>query len=86
MTEAKKKADELVAMFDESLNQIELGSNGIEEFLHEKAVKCAIIYTNGMIDEYDEQLMDLEVGCSSGAFISNRRSFYVDVKTALEKM
>lgn len=40
---AKQKAEELIQKFDESLNHIRCGSNGIEVFLREEATKCAII-------------------------------------------
>ena len=45
----KEKAEELVNSFDESLNHIRGGSNGLEEALRERAISCAIICVEEII-------------------------------------
>lgn len=39
----KEKAKELVDQFDECLNNIMMGSNGLEIMLRERAIACALI-------------------------------------------
>ncbi len=47
----KEQAEELVKMFDECLNHIACGSNGIEDHLHDRAKQCALIAVDMLIDE-----------------------------------
>lgn len=49
MTE-KEKASELVKKFDDCLNHIAMGSNGLEDMLLERAKACALICCDEMIN------------------------------------
>jgi hypothetical protein len=44
----KEKAIQLVEKFDASLNHLRCGTNGIEEYIHERAISCALIAVDEM--------------------------------------
>jgi len=46
----KEQAEELVKKFDECLNHIACGSNGIEDHLHDRAKQCALIAVEMILD------------------------------------
>jgi hypothetical protein len=46
----KEKAKELVDNFDICLNNIMIGSNGLETILRERAIACALITVNEMLN------------------------------------
>ena len=48
----KEKAKQLVNRFDESLNHLACGTNGIERHIRERAVACALITVDEIINEY----------------------------------
>ncbi len=50
----KEKAAELVKQFDECLNHIAIGSNGIEDHLLERAKACALICVVVMINKLEQ--------------------------------
>ncbi len=73
----KQKAEELIEKFDECLNHIACGSNGIEDHLHDRAKQCALIAV-------DETLIVLQnpVGIAH----IETESYWQSVKSELEKM
>lgn len=60
MTEHEKTANELIELFDEHLNNIPMGSNGLEDQLKILAIGCAILHVEGMIKELNENGIEID--------------------------
>jgi len=73
----KEQAEELVKKFDECLNHIACGSNGIEDHLHDRAKQCALIAVELMINEYQLKY--------PSSWSLSRLKKWQDVKAEIEK-
>ncbi len=49
MTQEEQKAKEIIDMFEECLHHLAIGTNGIEDYIHERAVACGLLHVNGII-------------------------------------
>lgn len=54
MIQANEKAIELVARFENSLNHIEMGTNGIEDMIHTRAKFAALLCGEEIVKQLDE--------------------------------
>lgn len=77
----KEKAKQLVNRFDESLNHLTCGTNGIERHIRERAVACALI----AVDEIMPYLEFYEEQYGDGLF-EHDLSFWREVKQEIQKM
>lgn len=51
----KEEAVNTVEMFDESLNYLACGTNGIEDLIHERAIDCAKLHYQMMIEDLEKE-------------------------------
>lgn len=75
MKDPKDKAEELIDKFDECLNHIACGSNGIEDHLKERAKQCALICVNEIINSY-----------GNNEWYNNDIQYWNQIKRAIEEL
>lgn len=80
----KEKAAELVKQFDECLNHIAIGSNGIEDHLLERAKACALICVDEILNSRPSS--PCEIGLVDWAQWEQAKQYWQEVKNEILKM
>lgn len=74
----KEKSKQLIDKFDEQLNHLACGTNGIEEYIYEQARYCALIAVDEILDD--------DVYDMSEQLFENRINYWEEVKQEIEKL
>ena len=80
----KEQAEELVKKFDECLNHIACGSNGIEDHLNDRAKQCALIAVEFILSAMPD-IVPAE-GYGSARFINPDIEKWQAVKSEIEEL
>jgi len=81
----ERKALELVALFDESLNHLTGGTNGIEKYIRERAISCALICVDEILGLFPDSPLRTLLGLSY-EMTTEVKGYWEQVKQEIKKL